>query len=149
MQNVEVVVAILREERCNQWVGNGFKGSVCQGKYEHAPEEELVSCVSVLTLGSTKGDEGGDKVEKKRCHDKFAIADLIHDNPADHDAKTEAGKTSSADSTQLGAAESKISSPVGKDATSNAKTHTRGKNGYKACPEESFTMYFVVITHML
>ena len=67
--------------------------------------------------------------------DQFAVADLVHDDAANDDAKAEASEARSADSTELSGSEAELLAPVVKDAATDGKAYASSKDGHEASPE--------------
>jgi hypothetical protein len=65
----------------------------------------------------------------------FAIADLVHDQAGDDDAKTKARESCAADCANLSGGESKLALPVVKNAAAQGKAHAGSENGGKARPQ--------------
>src|SRR5687767_896590 len=124
--------AVVREEGGHQRIGDGFQRPVGKREDEHAPEEHRIS---VARAGRAEGDKGRKHVAKQRYKDQFAIADFIDDDPANHDAEAEAGETSAADGSELGAGETKFFGPVIKNAATEGETHAGREDGHKTGPK--------------
>ena len=54
MEDVEVVGSVFGEDRCYEWIGHGFEGSVRVGEDKH-PVFQVV--VGVFGSGSEEGDD--------------------------------------------------------------------------------------------
>ena len=137
MENVQVMRAVVGEERGDERVGHRFERAVGQGEHERPDIQEHVRGSLRLSLGCGKGDEGRQHVEQKRRHDQLAVADLVHDHAADDDAEAEAGETGSADGAELRTSEAEIGGPVGKNAAADGEADAGGENGQEAGPEQS------------
>ena len=134
VQDVEVVRALLGEDRGDERVGHGFEGAVREGEDEHAPVEEVIR---VLRGGGAKGDEGRDDVADEGEGDELAVADLVDDDAADDDAEAEAREAGAADGTELGGVEAVFGRPSAEDAAAEGEAYARSKDGHEACPEEA------------
>ena len=132
VQNVQVVRTVLREQRGNQRIGNGFKGAVSHGEDEGAPEEETER---VVWIGRAKGHQSGDHMQNEGGDDELAVADLVRHDTADDDAKAEACETGTPDGAELAGCESILMPPVSKDAATDGKADASGENGHEAGPE--------------
>ena len=137
MEDVQVVRAVVREERGDERVGHGFERAVGQGEDERAQVEKHVGGVLRLSLGRRKRDEGRQHVEQERRDDQLAVADLVDDDAADDDAEAEAGETGAADGAELRAGEAEVSGPVGQDAAADAEADAGGENGQEAGPQQA------------
>ena len=137
VKNVQVVRAVVREERRDERVGHRFERAVRQREDERSQVEEHVRRVLRLSLGRGKGDEGREHVEQERGDDQLAVADLVDDEAADDDAETEAGEPRAADGAELRAGETELCGPVGQDAAANGEADAGGENGQEACPEQA------------
>ena len=125
MENVQVMRAVVGEERGDQRVGHRFERAVGQGEHERPDIQEHVSGGLRLSLGRGKRDERRQHVEQERRHDQLAVADLVHDHAADDDAEAEAGETGSADGAELRTSEAEVGGPVGKNAAADRRSRCR------------------------
>ncbi len=132
MQDVEVVRAVLREDRGDERVSHGFEGTVREGEDEHAPIEEVIR---VLRGGGAEGDEGRDDVAKQGDRDELTVADFVHQDAADDDAEAEARETSAADGAELSVGEAEGSLPVAEDAATDGEADAGRKDSHEARPE--------------
>src|SRR5688572_4989223 len=80
VENVEVVRAVVRIERGDERVGNGFERAIGKGEDEHAAEKEVVSggpgSLAAISWDRSKRDEGGNDVQRKRGYHQLAVANL-------------------------------------------------------------------------
>ena len=136
VENVQIVRAVVREERRDERVGHGFERPVGQREDECADVEKQVRRGLLLSLVGGKRDEGRQHVKQKRRHDQLAITDLVDDDAADDDAEAEAGEAGAADGAELRAGEAEVSRPVGQDAAADAEADARGENGQEAGPQQ-------------
>ena len=67
---------------------------------------------------------------------ELAVADLVHDEPADDDAEAETGEPGAADGAELRAGEAEFGGPVRQDAAADAEADARRENGQEAGPQQ-------------
>jgi hypothetical protein len=75
-------------------------------------------------------------MQRKRCDDEFAVADLVANQTADDDAETESGEPSTADQADLRGGEAELACPVIEDAAADAEAHAGGEYGHEARPQQ-------------
>jgi hypothetical protein len=138
VEDVEVVGAVLGEQRGDERIGHGFESSVGQGKDEGPDIQEHVGGGLGLAFGRGKSDERRQHMEQEGRDDQLAVADLVHDHAADDDAKTESGEAGPADGPELRAGEAEVGGPVGQDSAADAEADAGGENGQKAGPKKPF-----------
>jgi hypothetical protein len=136
VQDVEIVRAILGVEGRDQRIRNGLERAVGEGEHKGAPVKELVGGFLRLAGPRRERDEGRHHVEEEGRKDQLAVANLVHHHAANDDSEAEPGEPGAANGTELRAGEAEISSPVGKNASSDAKADTGGKDGGESSPEE-------------
>ncbi len=134
MENVQVMRAVVGEQRGDQRVGHRFERAIGQRENECADVQKHVRGGLGLAPGRGKRDEGREHMEQERRHDQLAVADLVDDHAADDDAEAEARETGAADGAELRTSEAEFSGPVGKDAAPDPEADAGGQNGQKAGP---------------
>jgi hypothetical protein len=92
-------------------------------------------------------------MESKRRNDQFAITDFVAKQPANDDAKAEAGEARPVNVAKLRGRKAKIGPPIGQDAASDAEPNPGSQNGEKSSPKEPFCVWgnavAVSVTHIL
>ena len=137
MQNIQVMRAVVREQRRHQRIGHGFERAIRHGEDERPQVENHVSAFLGHPFGGAEGDNRRKHMERKCSDDQFSIADLVAKQPANNDPETESGETGAVDVTELSGGKPEISTPIGKDATTDAKADARSQNGRKPGPQQS------------
>ena len=134
MENVQVMRAVVGEERGDQRVGHRFERAIGQRENECADVQKHVRGGLGLAPGRGKRDEGREHMEQERRHDQLAVADLVDDHAADDDAEAEARETGAADGAELRTGEAEFGGPIGKDAAADPEADAGGQNGQEAGP---------------
>ena len=134
VQDVEVVRALLGEDRGDERVGHGFEGAVREGEDEHAPVEEVIR---VLRGRGAEGDERREDVAEEGDGDELAVADLVDDHAADDDTEAEAREASATDGTELGGVEAVFGRPSAEDAAAEGEADAGREDSHEAGPEEA------------
>ena len=134
VQDVQIMRAVLREQRGDERVRDRLERAVRQGKDERADVEIQVCGRLRLPFGRGKGDEGRQHVEREGGDDQFAVADFVDDDAADDDAEAETGEAGAADGAKLRTGEAEVGGPVRQDAAANAGADAGRKNCQEAGP---------------
>ena len=132
VQDVQVVRALLGEDRGDERVGHGFEGAVREGEDEHAPVEEVIR---VLRGRGAEGHEGREDVTEEGDGDELAVADLVDDHAADDDTEAEAREAGSADGAELGGGEAVFGRPSAEDAAAEGEADAGREDSHEASPE--------------
>ena len=136
VQDVEVVRAVLREKRRDQRVGDRLERAVGEREDEHAEIQDRVRRRLRLSRRRRRSDQCREHVQHERRDDQLAVADLVHDQPADDDAEAESGETGAADGAELRAGEAELRAPVVKDAPADAETDAGREDCHESGPQQ-------------
>ena len=132
VQDVQVVRALLGEDRGDERVGHGFEGAVREGEDEHAPVEEVIR---VLRGRGAEGDERREDVAEEGDRDELAVADLVDDHAADDDAEAEAREAGAADGSELAIGKPEGLFPSAEDAATEGEADAGREDSHEAGPE--------------
>src|SRR6187397_191524 len=101
MQNVQVMHAVIWEQRRHQRVCYGFEGAVGNRENEGPRPEINKSRLRRHPRRCTKSDGCGNDVEEECCNNELTVTNLVDNDPSDNDAKTEPGKPRTIDQSHL------------------------------------------------
>ncbi len=134
VQDIEVVRAVLGEERRDQRVGHGLERAVRVGEDEHAPVQARVGARSA----GGEGHHGREHVQRERGDDQLAVADLVAHDAADDDTEAEARETRTGKGAELPGREAILRAPVVENPAADGDTDAGGEDRHEAGPQQTF-----------
>ena len=85
-------------------------------------------------------------MQQERGCNKFPIADLVTQDSADNDSKTESRESGPTDGTSLRICKIVGHLPIVKNTTANRETDPCGKDRHKPCPQQSLRIRGYTLT---
>src|SRR5438128_7453050 len=113
MKDVKIMSAIVRKERCYQWIRHRFQRAVSNCKDKRSPIKDAISLIDSHFGSRRESDKRGQNVENKSGNYEPPITDFIGDHAADDDSKAEACKASAIDVPKLLSGKAELRPPIG------------------------------------